>query len=166
MVDNAASEIRLTGKVAVEALTPSNLIFSKDFRKSHVDFAVARAASLVTAVIGFIAFAPLFGLIALAIKLDSPGPIFFVQQRAGRYGRAFALIKFRTQLTGPEASGGRGLCMKTARDIIDSTFRAMYRDARTLDYEAVFGMNAPITTDPSRPRATRSFLSRSPTGRT
>ena len=38
--------------------------------------------------------------------------------------------------------------MKTARDIIDSTFRAMYRDARTLDYEAVFGMNAPVTTDP------------------
>ena len=90
---------RLTGKLAVEALTPSNLIFSKDFRKSHVDFAVARAASLVTAVIGFIAFAPLFGLIALAIKLDSPGPIFFVQQRAGRYGRPFVLIKFRTMLS-------------------------------------------------------------------
>ena len=60
---------------------------------------MARAASLVTAVIGFIAFAPLFGLIALAIKLDSPGPIFFVQQRAGRYGRRFALVKFRTMLS-------------------------------------------------------------------
>ena len=90
---------RLTGKLAVEALTPSNLIFSKDFRKSQVDLAVARAVSLVTAVIGFIAFAPLFGLIALAIKLDSRGPIFFVQQRAGRYGRRFALVKFRTMLS-------------------------------------------------------------------
>ena len=90
---------RLTGKLAVEALTPSNLIFSKDFRKSQVDLAVARAVSLVTAVIGFLAFAPLFGLIALAIKLDSRGPIFFVQQRAGRSGRPFALIKFRTMLS-------------------------------------------------------------------
>ena len=90
---------RLTGKLAVEALTPSNLIFSKDFRKSHVDFALARAISLIASVIGVIVFAPLFGLIALAIKLDSPGPIFFVQQRAGRYGRPFALIKFRTMLS-------------------------------------------------------------------
>jgi len=90
---------RLTGKLAVEALTPSNLIFSKDFRKSHVEFALARAISLIASVIGFIAFAPVFGLIALAIKLDSPGPIFFVQQRAGRYGRPFVLIKFRTMLS-------------------------------------------------------------------
>src|SRR2546427_4903295 len=98
---------RLTGKLAVEALTPSNLIFSKDFRKSQVDLAVARAVSLVTAVIGFLAFAPLFGLIALAIKLDSRGPIFFVQQRAGRSGRPFALIKFRTMLSaGVGMSGG------------------------------------------------------------
>ena len=96
--DGVETYERLTGKVAVEALTPSNLIFSKDFRKSQVDLAVARAVSLVTAVIGFIAFAPLFGLIALAIKLDSRGPIFFVQQRAGRYGRRFALVKFRTML--------------------------------------------------------------------
>ena len=58
---------RLTGKLAVEALTPSNLIFARDFRKSHFDLAVARAISLVASLIAFIGFAPLFGLIALAL---------------------------------------------------------------------------------------------------
>jgi lipopolysaccharide/colanic/teichoic acid biosynthesis glycosyltransferase len=56
----------------------------------------ARALSLVVAVAGLILLAPLMALIALAIKLDSRGPVFFVQQRAGRYRVPFDLIKFRT----------------------------------------------------------------------
>jgi exopolysaccharide biosynthesis polyprenyl glycosylphosphotransferase len=96
--DGVAAYERLSGKLAVEALTPSDLIFSKDFRKSHVNLAVARAISLVASLVGCIAFAPLVGLIALAIKLDSRGPIFFVHRRTGLYGRPFTLIKFRTMV--------------------------------------------------------------------
>src|SRR5262249_25833488 len=86
----------LTEKLAVEALTPSSLIFSKDFRKSRLDLAVSRSISLLASIVGLIALSPLLGLIALAIKLDSRGPVFFVQARAGRHGRDFKLIKFRT----------------------------------------------------------------------
>jgi exopolysaccharide biosynthesis polyprenyl glycosylphosphotransferase len=87
---------RLTGKIAIEARTPSSLIFSKDFRASRPDLLVGRALSLPLAALGLVWLLPLFALIALAIKLDSGGPVFFVQERVGRAGRRFKLLKFRT----------------------------------------------------------------------
>src|SRR5262249_52515137 len=87
---------RLTGKLAIEALTPSNLIFSRDFKKSRLQLATARALSFLIAGAGIIVFGPFLLLIAVAIKLDSPGPAFFVQERVGRSGKMFKLIKFRT----------------------------------------------------------------------
>lgn len=87
---------RLTGKVAIESLTPSTLVFSREFRKSRLDGAVGRGVSLLTSVVGLASLAPIFGLIALAIKLDSRGPVFFVHNRVGMKGRRFRLIKFRT----------------------------------------------------------------------
>jgi exopolysaccharide biosynthesis polyprenyl glycosylphosphotransferase len=87
---------RLTRKIAIEALTPSALIASRDFRKTHVDLACGRAVSLVASVAGVILLAPLFALIALAVKLDSPGPVLFIHDRAGLGGRPMRLLKFRT----------------------------------------------------------------------
>jgi len=87
---------RLTGKIAIEALTPHDLISSPDFRKSHVDLAFGHALSLVVSLIALAVLLPLFALIALAIKLDSPGPVFFVQSRVGLRGRPLQLLKFRT----------------------------------------------------------------------
>jgi exopolysaccharide biosynthesis polyprenyl glycosylphosphotransferase len=87
---------RLTGKLAIESLTPSHIISSKDFRKSHFDLAFGHVASVIASALALVALTPVLALIALAIKLDSPGPVFFVQDRVGRGGRKFRLIKFRT----------------------------------------------------------------------
>ncbi len=87
---------RLAGKLAIESLTPSCLIFSPDFKKSRWQLGLRRLVSLGVAVAGLVESAPLMALIALAIKLDSPGPIFFIQERAGRGGKPFHLFKFRT----------------------------------------------------------------------
>src|SRR5262249_25081818 len=46
--------------------------------------------------------APLIALIALAIRLDSPGPAFFFQRRVGRSGKHFLMFKFRSMYTGAE----------------------------------------------------------------
>lgn len=94
--DGAAAYERLTKKLALEALAPSSVIFSADFRPSRLQRAVARGLGLVASVVGLVVLAPVLGLIALAIKLDSRGPVLFVQQRVGLFGRPFALIKFRT----------------------------------------------------------------------
>jgi len=87
---------RLTGKIAIESLTPSNLIFSPDFKKSRFDLAVGRGVSLLIAIFGLIFSAPFLVLIAMAVKLDSKGPLFFIQERLGRHGKRFKLVKFRT----------------------------------------------------------------------
>jgi sugar transferase (PEP-CTERM system associated) len=87
---------RFTGKLAIESLTPSFLIFSRDFKKSKFQMALQRAVSLAIAAVGLILTAPLMVFIAIAIKLDSEGPVFFVQDRAGFEGRTFRLVKFRT----------------------------------------------------------------------
>jgi len=87
---------RLTGKRAIESLTPSSVIFSRDFCKSRLDLAAGRALSLLVAAAGLLLFAPLLGLIALAIKLDSGSPVLYVHERVGLRGRRFKLLKFRT----------------------------------------------------------------------
>lgn len=86
----------LTGKLAIESLTPSNLIFSRDFRPMRLTQYAARAISVVVSLIGLTLTFPLLALVALAVKLDSRGPAFFVQDRVGLGGRRFRLYKFRS----------------------------------------------------------------------
>lgn len=63
---------------------------------------VKRVLDIVMASVGLVLLAPVFGAIALAIKLDSRGPVFFRQERVGYAGRAFRLWKFRTMRTTAE----------------------------------------------------------------
>jgi exopolysaccharide biosynthesis polyprenyl glycosylphosphotransferase len=94
--DGAEVYERLTGKIAIEALTPTSVIFCKDFRPRRRDLALARGLSQPLVAAALVALTPLLALVALAVKLDSPGPVFFLQERVGRAGRRFRLIKFRT----------------------------------------------------------------------
>lgn len=87
---------RLSGKLAIESLSPSFLIFSKDFKKSRLQKALQRAVSSLVALAGLVIFSPLMMLLAYVITKDSSGPTFFIQERAGIGGRPFHLVKFRT----------------------------------------------------------------------
>jgi exopolysaccharide biosynthesis polyprenyl glycosylphosphotransferase len=101
MVEDAAEFYeRLTGKLAIESLTPTSIVFSHRFGPSRFDQAVARVVSLLVAIVGLVVLAPLMALIALAVKLESPGPALFIQRRIGAGGRPFALLKFRTMRVG------------------------------------------------------------------
>jgi len=86
----------ITQKLAIESLTPSAFIFSRALRPRRLQLALRRGAGLLLSLVGLVLTAPLLALIAASIKLDSDGPVFFVQERAGRGGRIFRLIKFRT----------------------------------------------------------------------
>jgi lipopolysaccharide/colanic/teichoic acid biosynthesis glycosyltransferase len=72
-----------------------------------------RLFDLFFASLGLLALCPLMGLIALAIKLDSPGPVFFRQERVGRFGKAFRIHKFRSM---DQASCGQGLQITVGAD--------------------------------------------------
>jgi exopolysaccharide biosynthesis polyprenyl glycosylphosphotransferase len=87
---------RITGKLAIESLTAKAVLFSERFRPSRAALACARAYSLLAAVLGLILFLPLMVLLALAVRLESPGPVLFVQERVGLGGRRFKLLKFRS----------------------------------------------------------------------
>jgi exopolysaccharide biosynthesis polyprenyl glycosylphosphotransferase len=87
---------RLTGKLAIEWLTPMRVIAWGKFRPSTAQQRLARVSSSMVALLALVLTAPLLAIVALAIKLDSRGPVFFKQQRVGLRGRAFTLLKFRS----------------------------------------------------------------------
>ncbi|MEA3345257.1 MAG: sugar transferase [Chloroflexota bacterium] len=66
---------------------------------------VKRAFDVCAALLVLMLLWPLLPLIALAIKLDSPGPVLFHQERIGQYGRPFRIHKFRTLVAGGEQMG-------------------------------------------------------------
>jgi len=65
-----------------------------------------RVLDILAASAGLLVLAPLMGLIALAVKLDSPGGVFFAHRRVGRYGRPFKVLKFRTMVQDAPKRGG------------------------------------------------------------
>ena len=92
---------RLTRKLAIESLSPSFLIFHRVLQKSALQLGVRRALSVAAAAIGLVLAAPLMAVVAVLVKLDSDGPVFFTQERVGFRGRIFRLIKFRTMQGDP-----------------------------------------------------------------
>jgi sugar transferase (PEP-CTERM system associated) len=102
--DGMATYEQFTGKLAIEAMSPSFLVFSSGFQKTPGQLALRRVVSLVAAAVGLVITAPLMAVIALAIKLDSRDPVFFIQERAGYRGRPFRLVKFCTMRDRTEAS--------------------------------------------------------------
>ena len=64
-----------------------------------------RLFDLVCAGVGLVLLSPLLILLAVAIRLESPGPVFFRQERVGRYGKAFQIHKFRTMVVNAERKG-------------------------------------------------------------
>jgi sugar transferase (PEP-CTERM system associated) len=96
---------RVSGKIHVDAVKPSWLIFSEGFRRARIEW-LKRFLDVVTSVVGLTLTAPLAALIAIAIKLDSPGPVFYRQERVGLGGVPFMLIKFRSMRQDAEAETG------------------------------------------------------------
>jgi sugar transferase (PEP-CTERM system associated) len=95
----------LTGKLQVESLRPSFLIFSNGFKKPKLTMWTMRMIGLSFSSIGLILLSPLILIISILIKIDSRGPVFYKQERAGENGRVFRLIKFRSMLANAETNG-------------------------------------------------------------
>jgi lipopolysaccharide/colanic/teichoic acid biosynthesis glycosyltransferase len=64
-----------------------------------------RLFDILVSFAGLVVLAPVFLVIAVAVKLDSPGPVFFRQVRVGRHGRPFRIYKFRTMRSDPVGAG-------------------------------------------------------------
>jgi len=97
---------QVVGKLPVENVLPSWLIFSEGFGLRHKLIAVQRLYSFVFALLGLVFTLPVMALVAVAIKLDSKGPIFYSQERVGWNQRPFTLYKFRSMHQDAERKSG------------------------------------------------------------
>jgi len=95
-----------TGKIAVENLRPSWLIFSSGFRKTRLLQTAKRLIDVIGAIVGLVLSAPILAVTAIAVKLTSVGPVLYRQTRVGQHNRVFTLYKIRTMLQNAEASTG------------------------------------------------------------
>jgi sugar transferase (PEP-CTERM system associated) len=106
-VEEATSWLeKITGKIEVEQLYPSWLIFAEGFRFSTVFRLIRRAVNFCVALVGLVLSLPLLPFVVLAVKLDSSGPVLYRQQRVGRGGAIFYCYKFRTMRVDAEADTG------------------------------------------------------------
>jgi len=96
---------RITGKVHVDMLRPSWLIFANKRRESQLKLVAREAIHRLLALVGAIVSLPIAIITAILIKLDSRGPIFYMQERVGKGGKPFRVIKFRSMKTDAEADG-------------------------------------------------------------
>jgi exopolysaccharide biosynthesis polyprenyl glycosylphosphotransferase len=85
--------------VEFDNLSGVTLLGLREYGLSPSSFALKRAMDIVGATLGLLMLAPFFLLTALAIKLDSSGPVLFRQCRIGRHSRRFNMFKFRTMVT-------------------------------------------------------------------
>ncbi|MBN1879718.1 sugar transferase [bacterium] len=73
--------------------------------KSKKDALLKRSFDLIISLTGLLLCLPMIGIIAMIVKVTSPGPILFIQSRVGRYGVLFRCMKFRTMAPDSESVG-------------------------------------------------------------
>jgi sugar transferase (PEP-CTERM system associated) len=108
VVDEASTLLeKIAGKIEIDDLHPSAMIFSEGFKLNRTNLLLRRLTSFIASFVGLALCLPLIPLIALLVKLDSPGPVFFSQERIGRRGKTFKVHKFRTMRQDAEAGGAK-----------------------------------------------------------
>lgn len=95
----------VTGRILVEEIRPSSIIFTRGFLSSPFQDVIKRGFDIFFALIGLILSSPIMLLTAIVIRLESPGPIFYLQHRVGKDGKDFKVIKFRSMRQDAEKAG-------------------------------------------------------------
>ncbi len=96
---------RLTGRMLVSRMRPSTIIFADGFVPGRATLAGKRLVDVVLSASLLLLAAPVMAVVAAAIRLTSPGPALFRQQRTGLAGMPFTILKFRTMRQDSEKNG-------------------------------------------------------------
>jgi len=95
----------LTGKVRMSSLYGEPLIQISQELMPEWEANVKRIIDIFFSIVAIIILLPVYIFLIIGVKLSSKGPVFFLQERIGRYGKPFNIIKFRTMYVGSEANG-------------------------------------------------------------
>lgn len=98
---------QLTGQVPIEHIGDNwNIALPLDSREAGGFYPIAkRIFDVVGALIGLVVLLPFLPIVLIALRLDSPGPMFYAQERVGRGGKVFDLLKLRTMVANAEPDG-------------------------------------------------------------
>lgn len=107
LIDLANFYEKITGRIPISII--EEIWFLENLMAAEKEFydGLKRVFDIIGALALGILTLPLLPLIALVVKLDSPGPIFYKQKRVGQDGKIFTLIKFRSMIKGAEKSGAQ-----------------------------------------------------------
>jgi len=96
---------RTRGEFPIESLKASHLIFGEGFRQGRLRTVAKRAFDVAASLTLLAVNAPVMVLAAIAIRVESPGPVIYRQERVGAGGRVFRILKFRSMRADAEPDG-------------------------------------------------------------
>jgi sugar transferase (PEP-CTERM system associated) len=152
------------GRIPVESLRASWLIYGDGFRQSWQRQSIKRLSDVIACLIISAAALPVLLLTALAIRIESGGPILFRQERVGAGGRVFTMLKFRSMAQDAERDGVARWAME--HDPRVSTVGRFIRRARIDELPQLVnvlkGEMSFVGPRPERPQFVRSFVEKVP----
>ncbi|MCB0762248.1 MAG: sugar transferase [Flavobacteriales bacterium] len=95
----------LTGSVKMSSIFGAPLIAINREIMPAWQFSVKRILDIAVSIFALLVLSPLYIILAILVKLSSPGSVFFSQERIGKYGKPFQIYKFRTMVKDAESSG-------------------------------------------------------------
>lgn len=141
------------GRVATQYLRPSHLIFAEELGPSPFVLRAQAFYSFLIAATALLVSFPVMLLVALIVKLTSPGPVLFSQNRVGRNGKLFRIFKFRSMVVNAEAA--TGAVWATRNDPRVTPFGRIMRKTRLDELPQIFnvlrGEMAVVGPRPERP---------------
>lgn len=154
---------KATGQILVDEITPQWFLFAD--LKVHCDqyATTKRVFDVVVAVVAFILTAPLWPLIALAVKLCDGGPVFYTQDRVGQNGQVFRFYKFRTMRV--DAENGKSVWASQHDPRVTAVGRWLRRsrmDELPQFYNVLRGQMSIVGPRPERPDIVRDLCDRVP----
>ena len=105
ILSDSAFQEKYLGRINLNALTANDLLLSPGFAGGKASAAIKRLCDIAVGSAMLVLSLPLMAITAVAVKIDSPGPIFYRQQRVGRFDQTFTLLKFRSMTVDAEAGG-------------------------------------------------------------
>jgi sugar transferase (PEP-CTERM system associated) len=151
------------GRLSVDELKPSFLIFSSGFKRKPVIMLLKRIGEVLVALLGLVVLAPLLGLIALLIKMGSSGPVLYRQTRVGLHGYPYVLLKFRSMRSDAEVEGIQWATVGDTRVTkIGAWLRKLRLDELPQLWNVVKGNMSLVGPRPERPHFVQDLRKRIP----
>ena len=142
----------ITGKILVEKVNPAWLIFSDGFDYGRLTYLIKRVLDLSMALFGLLVSLPISLLTAILIKLESPGPVLYRQERVGERGSVFPIIKFRSMRQDAEKNGAVWASQNDARVTrVGNFIRKVRIDEIPQMWNVVLGQMSFVGPRPERP---------------